>query len=89
MPIPVCGPLTKQRFVQRIREALLAGGFNPSQFAGHSFRIGAATTAAECGISDSTIKMLGRWESAGADFRFIFTPRDKLASFSAVLGRGK
>ena len=81
-------PLTKQRFVQRIRAALLAGGFNPAQFAGHSFRIGAATTAAECGISDSTIKMLGRWESAAFQV-YIRMPRDKLASFSAVLGRGK
>ena len=81
-------PLTKQRFVQKIREALLASGFNPSQFAGHSFRIGAATTAADCGISDSTIKMLGRWESAAFQV-YIRTPRDRLASFSAVLGRGK
>ena len=80
--------LTKQRFVQKVREALLAGGFNPSQFAGHSFRIGAATTAAESGISDSSIKMLGRWESAAFQV-YIRTPRERLASFSAVLGKGK
>ena len=78
--------LTKQRFIQRIREALLACGFNPTQFAGHSFRIGAATTAAGCGMNDSTIKMLGRWESAAFQV-YIRTPRDKLASLSAVLGK--
>ena len=80
--------LTKQRFIQKVREALLAGGFNPSQFAGHSFRIGVATTAAESGMSDSTIKMLGRWESAAFQV-YIRTPREKLASYSAVLGKGK
>ena len=80
--------LTKQRFIKRIRDALRASGLNPTQYAGHSFRIGAATTAAECGMSDSTIKMLGRWESAAFQV-YIRTPREKLASFTAVLGRGK
>lgn len=31
--------------------------------AGHSFRIGVATTARACGLNDSTIQMLGRWSS--------------------------
>ena len=31
--------------------------------AGHSFRTEAATTAAECGLEDSLIKALDRWES--------------------------
>ena len=34
------------------------------KYAGHSYRIGAATTASLCGIQDSTIKMLGRWQSS-------------------------
>ena len=56
--------LTKQLFITRVRSALSALGYDCSSYAGHSFRIGAATTAAECGIEDSLIKILGRWESS-------------------------
>ena len=56
--------LTKQRFVERIRELLTSIGLPQHNFAGHSFRIGAATTAAAAGIEDSTIQTLGRWHSA-------------------------
>lgn len=41
----------------------MLGGLSPHLYTGHSFRIGAATTAAECGVLDSTIQMLGRWSS--------------------------
>ena len=78
------GFLTRDRFVQEVRAALSCAGVDSSAFAGHSFRIGAATTAARKGIPDSTIKMLGRWESA-AYTRYIRTPRDSLASISRVL----
>lgn len=40
-------PLTKAKFIARVRQALLALGLPYNNFAGHSFRIGAATTAAE------------------------------------------
>ena len=78
--------LTKQRFIENIKEALKAAGLDPKLYAGHSFRIGAATSAAECGINDSTIKMLGRWESTAYQI-YIKTPRDKLARISAILGK--
>ena len=53
--------LTCDRFVLEVRKALLAVGIKAEDYAGHSFRIGAATTAAEKGIQDSLIKTLGRW----------------------------
>ena len=56
--------LTRGRFVTAIRSALVAVGVNLSHYAGHSFRIGAATTAASCSLQDSLIKTLGRWESS-------------------------
>ena len=51
--------LTKERFTHRIREALVALGLHSEDYAGHSFRIGAATTAVQIGLEDSTIRTLG------------------------------
>ena len=44
--------LMRDRFVTRVRGALTAAGLDCSQYAGHSLRIGAATTAAQKGIND-------------------------------------
>ena len=52
--------LTKPRFVEAVCQALGRAGFDPKAYTGHSFRIGAATTANACGLNDSTIHMLGR-----------------------------
>ena len=77
-------PLTRERFVQELRVALSAGGIDASAYAGHSFRIGAATTAAACGLPESLIKMLGRWEST-AYMLYIRTPRSTLCSVAQKL----
>ena len=74
-------PLTRPRFVSRIREALSQAGVNCAPYSGHSFRIGAATTAARQGIEETTIKMLGRWKSSVYQL-YIKTPRDQLAAVS-------
>ena len=79
-------PLTRQRLVHHLHKALAAVGVDPGKFSGHSFRIGAATTAAARGVEDSLIKTLGRWESAAYQ-RYIKLPREKLAEVSAILGR--
>ena len=71
--------LTMDRFVSNVRELLHQSGMDPKKYAGHSFRIGAATTASRQGINEATIKMLGRWESS-AYLRYIKTPRAQLAS---------
>ncbi len=77
-------PLTKSRFILKIREALSYLGIDSSQYAGHSFRIGAATTAAAQGIQDSVIQMLGRWRSSAYQL-YIRTPKDKLARYSSII----
>ena len=71
--------LTKARFVEAVREALALAGLHPKAFAGHSFSIGAATTASTCGLNDSTIQMLGRW-SISAYLVYIKTAREQLAT---------
>ena len=78
--------LTRDRFVRAVREALAKAGVDQRSYADHSFRIGAVTTAARCGIHDSIIKMLGRWKSA-AYLRYIQTPRDQLANLSSLIAK--
>ena len=57
-------PLSRQKFVAKVREVLEEAGLDPKKYAGHSFRIGATTTAAARGVEDSVIKTLGRWQSS-------------------------
>ena len=77
-------PLSKTCFIGEMRKALSALGLQQDQYAGHSFRIGAATAAAQAGLEDSTIKALGRWNSS-AFLLYIRTPRERLASFTQTL----
>ena len=77
-------PLTKSVFTAKIRDALRIIGLPEENFAGHSFRIGAATAAANVGIEDSDIWTMGRWSSS-AFLAYIRTPREHLASFSKRL----
>ena len=80
--------LTRVRFVAAMREALKEAGFDPSRYAGHSFQIGAATTATQRGVQDSLIKTLGRWESA-TYMVYVRTSRDTLCGVARTLvGQG-
>ena len=53
-------PLSKSRFVEEVQQGFLSANLPAHLYAGHSFHIGAATTAASAGIEDSTIQTLGR-----------------------------
>ncbi len=67
-----------------MREALEEAGVDPGRYNGHSFRIGAATTAAARGLEDSTVRTLGRWKSL-AYLEYIKIPREQLATYTARL----
>ena len=45
-------PMTRPRFVSRIRKALSEAGVNCAPYSGHSFRTGVATTTARQGIEE-------------------------------------
>ena len=77
-------PLTRSRLVTKLKESIQAAGVNCTAYSGHSFRSGAATTAARQGIGDATIKMLGRWKSSAYQL-YIKTPREQLAAVSRAL----
>ena len=79
-------PLTCAKLVTLLRAALVAAGIDPMQYSGHSFRTGAATTAAANGVSDATIQTLGRWAS-DSYVRYIHLPQHSLAQLSTVLGK--
>ena len=77
-------PLTKARFVTEVRAALTKAKFPAQSYAGHSFRIGAATTAAAAGLEDSLIQTLGRWKSA-AYLLYVRIDPHRLAAVSPSL----
>ena len=81
-------PLTRSSLIAAVRAALTCAGFDVSRFTGHSFRIGAATAAAQAGIPDSLIQTLGRWKSS-AFLRYIHTPTHTLLSVSHTLVRNE
>lgn len=77
-------PLSRVDLVKHMRAALSQAGVDTSHFSGHSFRIGAASTAARAGYNDSFIQTLGRWKSS-AFTAYVRTPAEDLISVAARL----
>lgn len=57
-------PLTRYQFNQLLKMGIKMMGLNPQNFSSHSFRIGAATSAAINGVPIDVIKCIGRWKSS-------------------------
>lgn len=77
-------PLSRDRLVTSLTQALRAAGVDAAHYSGHSFRIGAATAAAKAGVPDSLIQTLGRWKSS-AFMSYIRTPKEILSAASVSL----
>ena len=73
----------RKRFVNEVRRALAAAGIDSSKYVGHSFRIGAASTAARYSLQDSLIKTLSHWESFAYTL-YVQTSREELCSVARV-----
>lgn len=56
-------PLARHQFAKVMRKVIAACGLTAADYAPHSFRIGAATSAAHWGLSVERIKNMGRWKS--------------------------
>ena len=78
-------PLTHVTLSKWLQETALRAGL-AGNFSGHSFRIGAVTTAAQNGVPDHLIKSLGRWESNAYQL-YIKTPPNTLDNVAALLAR--
>ena len=73
--------LSKYMFVNNTKLVLALLGYDVTKYSDHSYRAGAATTAAMIGMSDYEIKLLGRWKSR-AYSSYIREPIPLLTSFS-------
>ena len=72
-------PLTRTILNANLRALLKMLGYNETEYAPHSFRIGAATTAAAANLPPWLIKTLGRWRSDCYEL-YIRTPRTIIQS---------
>ena len=66
-------PVSRTFFAELLSLSLKACGLDSTRYKGHSFRIGAASFAAERGMSDAQIRALGRWRS-NAFLKYIRIP---------------
>ena len=60
-------PVTNRFISDKLSSILSFIGINPQFYKGHSFRIGAATHAANLGFSETYIRKLGRWNSSAVN----------------------
>ena len=77
--------MSRAWFLDKLNTLLRRIGFT-DKFSGHSFRSGAATSAAKAKIPDHLIKVLGRWNSdcynryVKPSVQLIFDAQSKLCS---------
>ena len=75
--------LTRKRLTSILQELIPLSADN-SRYTSHSFRVGAATTAAAVNTPDWLIKVLGRW-SSDCYQSYIRTPLETVASVPSIL----
>ena len=79
-------PISRTVFLTWLEHVLLRVGLDPTVYSGHSFRIGAATSAAHAKVPDHMIKTLGRW-SSDCYTRYIRTPEADVRQALSSLAR--
>lgn len=56
-------PIPRSFFSSHLSKSLVWSGLDPKSYKPHSFRIGAATEAAQQGVPEHKIRLMGRWHS--------------------------
>jgi hypothetical protein len=77
-------PLRRSSFISELKRRITLTGLDSTEYAGHSFRRGAATSAAAAGYSDYEVQLLGRWRSDAYKL-YIDVPADRLLHLSSRL----
>jgi len=77
-------PLSHAQLTTEERQLLSHTGMCPADYVAHSFRIGAATTAAAVGLSPHLIKTLVRWNN-NAYMSYVRCPESVITSASQQL----
>ena len=77
-------PVQRHSFTAQFQQALSASGVDGSLFNGHRFCLSTATSASITGVSQSIIKLLGRWQSSAYP-QYIWTPPSDLTHISQQL----
>ena len=74
-------------YVSNTKQVLARLGFNTSFYNGHSYRVGAASSAASCRLEDHLIRTLGRW-SSDCYRTYIHTPDHVIQNAQAAILQG-
>jgi hypothetical protein len=76
--------LDREFFITSLKHILDICGFNSTLYNGHSFRIGASTSAGSVNIQEHLIKILGRW-SSDSYCRYIRTSKETIQKAQKAL----
>ena len=76
--------LTRSSISTMTKSLLRAADVDPGSYSSHSYRIGAATAAADAGLPDHLIKTLGRWRS-NAYQTYIHTSPEVLCKAAKII----
>ena len=77
-------PLRHHKFVGYVQQALTMAGLQGSDVNGNSFHISTAMSASQAGVPETTIKVLGRWQSMAYQ-RYIRPSSSELAEVAEKL----